>query len=1438
MGRRAITLWGPALVLLFLLAASPAARAQSVWWEPAQPLVGQEFTIYYDLDAGTLPGGASQVWLHWGLVDALGNWSAPPQSTWPPGTIPVDNGAAAESPMIEGADNVWSLTIDPVETMTAIAFVFTDQEGNWDNNNGNNWRIDFTSGDVASWYSPEDPEPGDLLTVYYNAAAGTLPDDAVNVRLHWGINQVGQGQWQEPPAAMWPPGTVPAGDGMAVQTPMNSDGVSLWSLSIQTDDTTRTLHYVVTDGSHWDNNSGENWNIELSEPVPVVETWYLFRYDTRSSFATFNLEDIDEVYVAGPFNNWSTSEDPMNGPDERGVFTLPLRVPTGALPYKFVVNGNRWVPDPDNPRNDGSQYGNSLLILQPDSLPTIRGMRPLAGERLEAGQPFDIRAVIRPADIGPPLQGTPGLSIDGTPHAANWNAAAGVLSALGVTLDGGIHEIEFTAEDEAGYVVTRTHRVAVQSPDGGFLAADEEGDDDGMGDFRYPAGVPDGAADFLSMSIEEAAGGDELLLTLSLAGIAPETRVLLQIAAGAEGHPELSPPFATELATSDWNGAGVQVCLADPASPGYNPSLHNRLILGREPVLFGEPVTLDPAELAENRFAFTLPVSELTDRLGSFNHPWVFAAYSFLDGPAGSEGNSWEIGGEDGGVEGTFEPDVFDALFIDSAELQGRLLANASPNRTAVLDNVGRGFAPVAPGEIGPNVGTGGPSLVILSRGATTVRPDKRIYGSIGMDVPTPVTLKQETASGVAEYPITAMDTLFHVDLVLEDGLNRIWAETVVDGDTVISPLVLFTLKVNHAPEPEWTITADGGMVTLDASESRDPDEQTISFHWETDPGNPQPVTLNGAESAVASFAVPDSSGEYYFDLRLEDPDENVSRARMMVTITPDTVDPQDFDESVAWVRDAVVYEIFPRSYAPDHSLSSITADMQRLHDLGVTTLWLMPVHPGPSDHGYEITDYYNIEEDYGTPQDYADLVQTAHSFGMKVVMDLVINHTGIGHPFFQDAARFGIYSPYWDFYDRDANGNYTYYYDWTSLPNVNYDNPDAWDYFIDMCLWWVENYDIDGFRADVAWGPQTRNGLFWREWRRRLRQVKPELFLLAEADGTDFGILTERFDLAYDWNLHHGDPVNIQNMFDIISLDDLHDRIVNYGFPPPPYKYWFRFLENHDEARYIAGHSRDETKMAAALLLTLPGVPLIYAGQEIGTTSQRGLIQWGSDPNGLYPHYYRLIHARRLLPALRTRDLERLDNDFGNFIYTYGRYKEGEYPVVCVFNFFNGGRTVNVTLPTDEWDFDPEETYTVSEILSDTHYEVQGDQLATLTTSIGPKQSKIFVIGDEPFSVDAQERQRALPLAYSLEANYPNPFNAGTFIRFQLPRAGEVEILVYNLLGRQVRTLVSGPLGAGRHLVYFDGRDEAGQPLASGLYFYHLRAEDYQKTRKMVLVK
>ncbi len=1396
-----------------LLTIASSLYAQSTWWEPAAPRQGDVVTFYYDAIAGALPDNGSQVWMHWGLLAENGDWSTPPQAVWPAGSRLHTDNIALQSPMVNGGNQVWSVTVDFTPEVELIAFVFTDGGNNWDSNNGNNWSLEFLTAGIVSWWSPADPEPGDQITVYYDAVPGTLPNGATNVILHWGVNESGPGNWRLPPQSMWPAGTV--AQGQAARSPMVAMGNGLFRVTFSTLDTIFSVHYVTTDGSNWDNNNSQNWNILLEEPPPAQVTHVIFRYDPRSAFAQF-AGQVGVLNLAGAFNGWSTSATPLNNVDQYGNKWGEVLMPVGENEYKFVINGTNWQIDPDNPRNAAGGFNNSLLTIALDTLPQVYDIQPGENRVFTFGQSIVVSAKVRRGDLGPGISGTPVARVNGAVWPAAWNAATGQLTLNALPTNVLYAEVTIQAIDSAGRSTTRNLMYGFDDGDGYNVV-------DARGDRLYSTTE---SVDLRDFGIYAYSNGDSLeIRPRFFSDLTANSMAIVTITAEAGAYAAI-PGLSAEYEVAGLGATGIIIPLLNPASPHFNAAVHNRIhygAIGTE----GAPIRFEATSNALDCF---LAVHDLENALGNYQMAWQYTCVSVV---AGSQADGYvaEVTSAQGGIDGLEDPDIYDAIFFMAADVEEKMSKNYGLTRRMTLDAPGRGVAAILPQDIGPGVLHTGPLCRILTRGAPTRVATRTIKGRITTGPPlSSVWMLQNGAT--RPVTMTADSFALAVTLVEGDNLFTLYARDVV-GDTGRSAQMNFPLLVDHAPNPNLVVNIGDATIFLDASPSTDPQGNALTYLWEADPDNPAPVTLNGANSVQASFVIPSVHGEYYFDLTVTDTEQNSSRMRTFVRVNENGESAFMNDETAEWVDNAIVYEIFPRSHSASGDLDGITADIPRIAGLGVSAIWMMPIFEGPSDHGYEITDYYTVEQDYGTAEDLHELVATAHSYGIRVILDMVINHTGIGHPFMQDAIRYGRNSFYWDWYDRDGQGNYTYYYDWLSLPNINLNNPEAARYYIDMCRYWVEEFDIDGYRCDVAWGPMQRTPQFWVDWRRELKKIKPEIFLLGEASANDFTILNNRFDITYDWALHHEGQAAFTNMFPAVpSFANLTNLITNFGFPWPQYKNPFRFIENHDESRYVSIKTPAQTKLVSALLLSIPGIPMIYAGQEFGETSQRGLINWGSDPHNMRDHYYRLLQARKLLPAMRTGDFTRIPTDQPTSCYAFSRTGAGMDPVIFGGNFSSTSLQTAITLDAGPLGIHPDSTYFVSELISATNYSVLGSELTTISDMIPAYTGRVWVISDSAISVDANETP-AIPRTTELLAPYPNPFNPVVTIPFELAKASRVKLRVFDVLGRETARLADDMMQAGVHEFRWDGSN-----VSSGIYFVMLQADGVARTKKLVLMK
>jgi hypothetical protein len=276
------------------------------------------------------------------------------------------------------------------------------------------------------------------------------------------------------------------------------------------------------------------------------------------------------------------------------------------------------------------------------------------------------------------------------------------------------------------------------------------------------------------------------------------------------------------------------------------------------------------------------------------------------------------------------------------------------------------------------------------------------------------------------------------------------------------------------------------------------------------------------------------------------------------------------------WIRDSVVYEVFPRNFSPEGNFNGITARLDELKDLGVSVLWLMPIHPlgerlrkGTLGSPYAVKDYYGINPDYGTAEDLKRLVTESHRRGMKVIIDIVANHTAWDNV---------LITAHPEFYKHDKDGEIIPpVKEWTDVAGLNYENPKLREYMIEMLKHWLKDFDLDGFRCDVAHMVPVD---FWEQARTELEKIKPDLFMLAEASKPE--LLVKAFDVDYSWPLHgtlnnvliHGAPATEFKRSWEESLQQF-----------PRGSLHLRISDNHDEARAVARFSIRGALAAQALM-------------------------------------------------------------------------------------------------------------------------------------------------------------------------------------------------------------------------------------------------------------
>ena len=386
----------------------------------------------------------------------------------------------------------------------------------------------------------------------------------------------------------------------------------------------------------------------------------------------------------------------------------------------------------------------------------------------------------------------------------------------------------------------------------------------------------------------------------------------------------------------------------------------------------------------------------------------------------------------------------------------------------------------------------------------------------------------------------------------------------------------------------------------------------------------------------------------------------------------------------------AVIYGVIP-GLLGHNGYRDLQESMVRLKAEGVDAIWVSPINQTDEQGSllsYSVTDYFHLRTDFGSEDDFRNVVREAHRLGIKILMDFVANHTSENHPYFLDAEKKGKRSLYYDYYDRDDLGAVTHYFDWTNLKNLNYSNPAVSKMMERAFIYWVEQFGVDGFRVDAAWGVKSRAPLFWPNLRKALMKKFPDVILIAEASARDPYYQRNGFDLAYDWNDQLG-HLAWENVFDDRAhiAERLHVALTSAATSASRV---VRFINNNDTGdRFITRFGVGLTRVAAALQFTLPGVPVMYAGDEVGAEyqpySSPAPIDWSLDPYALHEYYKNLIRVRKSTSAFKSEKWQPL-MPIGNLqAYAFTRGEASSQGILAVFNFGSSDTDLQLAL-TEEF--------------------------------------------------------------------------------------------------------------------------------------------------------
>ncbi len=371
------------------------------------------------------------------------------------------------------------------------------------------------------------------------------------------------------------------------------------------------------------------------------------------------------------------------------------------------------------------------------------------------------------------------------------------------------------------------------------------------------------------------------------------------------------------------------------------------------------------------------------------------------------------------------------------------------------------------------------------------------------------------------------------------------------------------------------------------------------------------------------------------------------------------------------WIKNATIYEVYLRHYTVSGTINEFIEHLPRLKELGVDILWIMPIQPigeekkkGTMGSPYAIRDYITVNPDIGTLEDFKNLVEKVHELGMYIIVDWVANHTSWDHTWIKEHP---------EFYTKDDAGNIICpkNTDWFDVADLNFENPALRIEMIEALKFWIRETDIDGYRCDMAGLVPTD---FWEAARVELDKVKP-VFMLAEAEQAD--LLQTAFDVSYNWAVHHIMNDIAQGNKSVWDLAECFKYDVEIYTPNAIRMY---FTSNHDENKN-AGSAIERMgsayKALAVLTYIVPGMPLIFSGQEVGLSRKlnffdKDIIDW-SKRGGEYERFYKHLNSLRknnkaLWSGYEGGEMVKINTNKNDKVFAVTRKKD-DSKVFAVFN-------------------------------------------------------------------------------------------------------------------------------------------------------------------------
>ena len=403
------------------------------------------------------------------------------------------------------------------------------------------------------------------------------------------------------------------------------------------------------------------------------------------------------------------------------------------------------------------------------------------------------------------------------------------------------------------------------------------------------------------------------------------------------------------------------------------------------------------------------------------------------------------------------------------------------------------------------------------------------------------------------------------------------------------------------------------------------------------------------------------------------------------------------------WAKGAVVYQIFPDRFATDKkidekkwykspmhnkdklygNLRGIINKIDYFKDLGIDILYLTPIFRSNSNHKYDTIDYYQIDPDFGTKEDLRELVSIAHDNNMRVILDGVFNHTSPNFFAFEDLVKNNEHSKYVNWYYPDSfpikttgKPNFLTFGYYGGMPKLNCSNPEVRNYIYDIVTYWIRECDIDGWRLDAA--DEVAHD-FWKDLRKKIKSIKSDALIIGEIwHYTSSYLQGDEWDTIMNYNFR----ANVDNYFakHIISASDF---VNEFGFlrgtsHTRVHQLLWNLIDSHDTGRFLdcGNEKKAALKLAVAVQMTTPGMPMIYYGDEVGLTGgqdpdcRRGML-WDENRQDkeIYNWYKKLIHIRKEHSCLTNGNVKYLEIDDNNDLIVMRAYNDTEELYIILHN-------------------------------------------------------------------------------------------------------------------------------------------------------------------------